>query len=244
MEKLHLPWLAAYFPGVLTHGLSPRPWLAALFFLVTMASAHAGLTWAQKKVELEADAGTEVLEAHFHFTNDGAVPVDIRQVESSCGCTTAELVQRHYEPGQTGEIVARYTVAGHMGTQTKTLAVLSSDRAAPTTLTLAIHIAEIARLQPAFVTWAHDEPRTPKTITLDMLQAVAPRDVNVESSSTEVSAELRTVVKDRKYQLVVTPAGTGQFVHAILTIHCRFGEKEQTFRSYATVQPPLSNPYQ
>ncbi len=73
-----------------------------------------------------------------------------------------------------------------------------------------------------------------------MLQAVTPRDINVESSSTDVTAELRTVVKDRKYQLVVTPARTGQFVHAILTVHCRFGEKEQTFRSYATVQPPLS----
>ena len=161
-------------------------------------------------------------------------------MESSCGCTTTELVQRHYDPGQTGEIIARYTVAGHMGLQTKTLAVWSSDRPDPTTLTLAIHIPEIARLQPAFVTWAHDEPPTPKTITLDMLQPITPKDIDVESSSTDVSTELRTLAKGRKYLLVVTPARTGQFVHAILTVHCRFGEKEQTFRSYATVQPPLT----
>ena len=218
----------------------PRPWLVAFLLFLPVAPAHAELTWSQKKIELEATAGTEVLETRFHFTNSGPTPVDIRQVESSCGCTTAELVQRHYEPGQTGEIVARYTVAGHMGLQTKTLAVFSSDRPDPTTLTLAIHIPEIARLEPAFVTWAHDEAPSPKIVTLDMLQAVTPKDINVESSSTDVTAEIRTLVKDRKYQLVVTPARTGQFIHTILTIHCRFGEKEQTFRSYATVQPPLS----
>ena len=219
---------------------SPCPWLTAFVIFLLTSQAHGELTWVQKKIELAADAGSEVLEAHFHFTNSGATPIDIRQVESSCGCTTTELAQRHYEPGQTGEIVARYTVAGHMGLQTKTLAVWSSDRTDPTTLTLAIHIPEIARLQPAFVTWTHDETPAPKTITLDMLQAVMPRDITVESSSTDVSAELRTQIKDRKYQIVVTPAQTGQFVHAILTVHCRFGEKEQVFRSYATVQPPLS----
>ncbi len=222
--------------------VSPCAWLIALFLCVLAIPIQAELIWTQKKIELEANAGTEVLEARFHFTNASATPVDIRQVESSCGCTTAELVQRHYEPGQTGEIVARYTVAGHMGLQTKTLAVWSSDQPEPTTLTLAVHIPEIARLQPAYVTWTHEEPPVPKTITLDMLQAVTPKDINVESSSTDVSIELRTLVKDRKYQVVVTPAQTSQFVHAILTIHCRFGEKEQTFRSYATVQPSLSRP--
>ena len=84
-----------------------------------------------------------------------------------------------------------------MGLQTKTLAVWSSDRADPTTLTLAIHIPEVARLQPANVTWTHDEAPAPKTITLDMLQAVTPKDISVESSSTDVSAEMKTLVKDR-----------------------------------------------
>ena len=111
-----------------------------------------------------------------HFVNHGATPVDIRQIESSCGCTTTELAQRHYEPGQSGDIVAHYAVAGHMGAQKKTLAVWSSDHPdAATTLTLVVHIPEIARLQPAFVTWAHDEANKPKIITLEMLQDIPPK---------------------------------------------------------------------
>ena len=214
--------------------------LFALAWSMLATPTHAELSWTQKKVELDANAGTEVVEAHYHFTNSGTSPLDIRQVESSCGCTTAELTQRHYDPGQSGEIVARFTVAGRMGVQNKTLAVWSSDQPIPTTLVLIVRIPEIAHLQPVFVTWAHDEPAKPKVITLEMLQDIPPKDITVQSSNSAISAELQTVLKEHKYQLVVTPTQTSQFASAILTVHCRFGDREQTFRTYATVQPPLS----
>ena len=226
-----------------------RSWRLQLFRLVLptvccgsvfLQTARGELAWAQKTIDLSASAGTEVLEAHFKFTNTGSSPVDIRQVESSCGCTTTELTERHYEPGARGEIVARYTVSGHMGLQRKTVAVSSSDRPDVTTLTLVVRVPEVARLQPAFVTWAHDEPAKPKIITMEMLQDVAPRDITVQSSNSEMAAELQPVAGP-KYHLVITPVRTSQFLHAVLTIRCRFGDKEQTFRSYATVQPPLSH---
>ena len=205
-----------------------------------ISAARADLTWEQKTADLTAAAGTEVVETHFKFTNTGPTPVDIRQVESSCGCTTTQLDKRHYEPGQSGEIVARYTVGGHMGLRKNTVAVSSSDQAEVTTLSFIVHIPEIAHLEPAFVTWAHDEINKPKSITLDMLQDATPRDIAVQSSNASVTATLETLVKDRKYRMVVTPARTSEFLHAVLTVHCRFGDKEQTFRTYATVQPPLS----
>lgn len=205
-----------------------------------LPATHAELTWERHTIDLQADAKTDVLEARFRFTNTGSTPVDIRQVESSCGCTTTELAKRHYEPGQGGEIVARYTIGGHLGIQTKTIAVSSSDQPEATTLSIVAHIPEVARMEPSFVTWTHNEATRPKIITLEMLQEVAPGDISVQSSNAGVATELRPVVKNRKYELVVTPARTSEFLHAILTIHCRFGGQEQTFRTYATVQPPLS----
>ena len=70
------------------------------------------------------------------------------------------------------------------------------------------HIPEVARMQPSFVTWTHDEATRPKIITLEMLQEVAPEDISVQSSNAGVATELRPVVKNRKYELVVTPART------------------------------------
>ena len=219
-----------------------RPLLLALALCLTgtLPSARAALAWERKTIDLQADARTEVLEARFRFANTGPAPVDIRQVESSCGCTTVELAKRHYEPGEHGEIIARYTVGGHLGKQTKTIAVAVSGQPDFTTLTLVAHLPEVARLDPPFVTWTHGEAARPKTITLEMLQEVAPDAITVQSSNAGVAAEIRPVVKNHKYELLVTPARTGEFLRAVLTIRCRFGGEDHTFRTYATVQPALA----
>ena len=219
----------------------PRPYaaLAAALFasLWTTRPATAELTWAKKVIELKADARTTVLEAKFHFTNTGKKPVDIRQIESSCGCTTAELEQRHYEPGASGDIVARYTLGSHVGLQTKTIAVSASDRDQPTILTLAIQIPEILRIDPPFVAWKHGEALKTKQITLELMQDTAINDISVQSSNAGINVVMQTLVKGRKYGLAVTPARTDQTVFATLSIHCQYGDEDKTFRAYATVKP-------
>ena len=69
--------------------------------------SRAEIVWKQKVIALQANAKSTVLEARFPFTNAGPGPVDITQVESSCGCTVVSLDKRHYEAGEGGEIVAR-----------------------------------------------------------------------------------------------------------------------------------------
>ncbi len=210
-------------------------WLAALF--CTAWRAGAELTWAKKTAELKADARTAVLEARFHFTNTGSKPVDIRQIESSCGCTTAELEQRHYEPGASGDIVTRYTVGDHVGLQTKTIAVASSDREQPTILTLAVRVPEILRITPPYVTWKHGEAPKSKQITLEQMQDTPISNIAVQSSNAGVSVAMQTLVKGRKYRLDIAPAQTDQTTFATLTIRCQYGEEEKTFRAYASVKP-------
>ena len=218
-----------------------RRFAAALLFLagwsLSLMRADAELTWANKFAELKADAKTATLEARFHFTNTGRQPVDVRQIESSCGCTTAELTQRHYAPGESGDIVARYTVGSHVGRQDKTIAVFTNDREAPTTLTLSIQIPEVLRIAPPFVAWKHAEDAKTKTITLEQLQEAPVEDISVQSSNAGISVALQTLAKGRKYRLDVTPAQTAQTSFATLTIRCRYGEEEKTYRAYATVKP-------
>ena len=211
--------------------------LAAPFF--TAGRAAADLSWAKKTVELKADARTTVLEAKFHFTNTGSKAVDIRQIESSCGCTTTELEQRHYGPGASGDIIARYTVGDHVGLQTKTIAVTSSDREQPTMLTLEVQIPEILRIAPPYVSWKHGEPPKAKQITLEQLQDAPISNIAVQSSNAGVSVAMQTLVKGRKYRLDIAPAQTDQTTFATLTIRCQYGEEEKTFRAYASVKPEV-----
>ena len=214
-----------------------RRWLFALALFASAVRVDAELTWAQKTVELKADARTTVLEAKFHFTNTGREAVDVRQIESSCGCTTAELAQRHFAPGESGDIVARYTVGGHVGQQTKTVAEFTTDRDTPTTLTLAVQIPEVMRITPPYVSWKHAETGKPKAITLEQLQDTPIDDISVQSSSAAMTVTLQTLVKGRKYRLDVTPAQTTQTAFATLTIRCRYGTEEKEYKAYATVKP-------
>lgn len=228
--------MSNFFPSHARRGLRAVLFVLAGWCLLP-GRTDAELTWAKKTVELQADARTTVLEAKFHFTNTGRQPVEVRQIESSCGCTTAELEKRHYETGESGDIVARYTIGNHVGQQSKTVAVFTSDREEPTTLTLAVQIPEVLRITPSFVAWKHAEDAKPKTITLEMLQDTPVEDLTVQSSNAGISVVLQTLTKGRKYRLDITPAQTAQTAFATLTIRCRFGDEEKTFRAYATVKP-------
>ena len=216
---------------------SPAFCLLAILAFFAVHSASAELNWAQKTVELQADARLPVQEAHFHFTNTGASPVEIRNVESSCGCTTTTLEKRAYKPGESGEIVAKYTVGAHTGRQEKTLLVQTDDGHAPTTLTLVVHIPEILRVSPITAAWTHNEATTPKHIALELKQEGSIDEISVESSSPRMAAKVVPVAKGQKYDLIVSPETTDRFLYAKLTIHCRFGTEQKMFVAYATVAP-------
>lgn len=227
--------------------------VAAPLFLAALCSlgsspARAGLTWEAKSVTLEAT--TPVLEARFPFTNTGRGAVEIHTVRTSCGCTTTALAKRRYEPGERGEIVARFDAGERVGHQEKTVSVETSDAAEPTELRLVTDIPELVRLRPGMVFWTRGEELRPKTIILEAPPAPASvksparlAQVRVDSSNPDMRVECRAVTPGRRYELIVHPAQTDRFVVATLHVMCRFesdvpGEKtEREWKAYATVKP-------
>ena len=127
-------------------------------------------------------------------------------------------------------------MGSHVGLQTKTIAVSSSDGGQPTMLTLAVQIPEILRIAPPFVSWKHGEEPKVRQITLELLQDTPIKDIAVQSSNAGVSVTMETLVKGRKYRLDITPVQTDQVVFATLSIHCQYGDEDKVFRAYATVK--------
>lgn len=207
--------------------------------------AHAGLTWAEKSLTLKARPGSDVVEARYRFTNAGPSAVDIQQVESSCGCTTAELEKRHYEPGEGGEIIARFTIGARVGEQTKTIAVKTQGAEEPTTLTMVVEIPEIIRIRPTFVYWVQGEAGKPKTMTLEVQPETPVEKITVQSSRPEMKPVLKEIVKGLRYELTVTPAKTDQVLFSLLALNCDFGKAgggAKSLRAYATVKPAGAEP--
>jgi len=67
----------------------------------------------------------------FKFTNAGNALLKIKKIQSTCGCTVANLSKKEYAPGEGGTITATYSTGRMPGAQSKHLHVLSNDKASP-----------------------------------------------------------------------------------------------------------------
>ena len=191
-----------------------------LLLFSTSGVARADLQWSQKELNLAAEPGVTKIDGAFIFQNDGDHKVTITSVKPSCGCTTAELSQESYGPGQAGTIKVSFTVGDRVGSQVKKVVVRTDDPDQPvTTLTLRVDLMPRFELTPKLLMWKADEPREPKTVTLTVhgerpqsveeASLLAPdADAAPESEATPASGlgvELKEVEAGRAYEVTVTP---------------------------------------
>jgi len=80
------------------------------------------------------EAGKQIYA--FEFLNTGSVPIIIKQVKSSCGCTSPSWTKTPVAPGKTGVIRAEYNPKNRPGPFNKSLTVISNTQ--PTTNILRI----------------------------------------------------------------------------------------------------------
>lgn len=80
--------------------------------------------------ETEHDFGTinegDVVEHTFKFKNTGEAPLIIQNAMGSCGCTVPTWTKEPIQPGETGEIVAKFNSQGRTNLQNKTVTVTAN----------------------------------------------------------------------------------------------------------------------
>lgn len=137
---------------------------AGLVLATVSALGGSALVFEETDIRLEAGLLDEGVEAVFHFENTGEKPVRIERIRSSCGCTVPTLAKRLYEPGESGEIRAKFTFGGRSGEQRKAVRVYTDEaRAAPIRLSLSTEIPQWAEREPPLLLWRTGEERKAKT---------------------------------------------------------------------------------
>lgn len=192
--------------------------------LLAACSASAQLEWTALKHEQTAELGARQVVAEFAFTHarpvgeagDEAKPIAITSIKPSCGCTTAELKQTAYAPGESGRIAVTFDLGARTGEQVKHIVVRTDHPDQPVvTLTMKVTIPDPVKITPKFVWWRADEPRTVKTLDLRIPEPPEAQDdddveplriVAARSLSDVVDVKLVTVEDGRHYRLEVTPA--------------------------------------
>lgn len=70
----------------------------------------------------------------FTYKNETDIPIFIREVVTSCGCTTTEWTKKPVKPGESGKIKVTFTNENGAFIMDKTITVYISSRVTPTIL--------------------------------------------------------------------------------------------------------------
>lgn len=118
---------------VLASGLTAQNALAA-------TAEQPGLVWDALTKEVTPKPGEEDVPVTFAVTNRSNARITIERVETSCGCTVAEIPSEPWplDPGQGGLMKVEFDARNKSGDLTKTILVYTS--AGPKTLMLKIHL--------------------------------------------------------------------------------------------------------
>lgn len=104
--------------------------LAILLSFTAMMSAIADLKFEKRMNSYTAKPEEERFTSTFNFKNASKVPIEIKKVDSDCGCVKAEADKSIYKPGESGKITAVYSIGSNEGTQNKTLWVVYAAQVA------------------------------------------------------------------------------------------------------------------
>lgn len=170
------------------------------------AGFSAGLKWERTEVVRDARLGETPVSIDFAFVNDGPEPIRILEIEPECGCTTAALPKREYQPGEAGKLVARFIPGARRGTQEKKIFVTTDEGGRKrSVLTFKVKILEPVNFDPRPLIWEHSDELTPKKVRIrtepGITLALKPMpDRQLKNVSSRLEA-----VPGSGYELTVTP---------------------------------------
>lgn len=180
------------------------------------------LHWETRLIEEEASFSDEFMTGLFAFKNVGPNPIEIRKINSSCGCTTVQLDKRLYLPGESGEVVAIFEFEGRTGRQTKVVDVYVEGYEDPVRLILRTTIPKVLSIKPAFQTWESGEERTPKYSLLDVEIEESVKITAVESSDSRMKVELEEIEGSKDSRLKLTPEASKESFNVTVMVKTNY----------------------
>lgn len=154
--------------------------------------------------EGEAAYGSPKVEFRFPFKNTGKEAIEIRHIQSSCGCTVPQLQKKVYQPGEAGEITGSFDLKGRKGEQVSTLHVTTNQSTKGYELRVKVKVPELLQIRPGLLVWRSSAEPQSQVVTLRPNTALQVRITEVVSDVPEFETNL-TSTDEGDYRLEVTP---------------------------------------
>ncbi len=194
-----------------------------LFLLLTTTASFAQLRWEQTTRSFERAPGDPAVEAAFAFKNTGSTSIAITKLKTSCGCTAAQLKKRDYAPGESGEVLAKFTIAGRRGLHVVSVTATTDDASQPpTVLSLRVNIADAVKLEPELVWWRVGAAAEAKSVRFAVEPGRQVRVRAITSSNPKIAAKLVTLAAGSSYAISIRPTDTTRKESAEITVETDF----------------------
>jgi Protein of unknown function (DUF1573) len=138
---------------------------AAASFAQEPAAPQPKIVVPQPNHDFETRPRGDKLQHDFEIRNEGAAPLEVREVRPACGCTVVEF-DRTIAPGTAGKVRAVLDTREFAGGIAKTIQVLSNDPATPQlTLTLKANVKPLVAVTPGYARYNYVQHEVPGTLT-------------------------------------------------------------------------------
>lgn len=167
-----------------------------------------------------------IAQGTIEFMNGGDSTLIIGRIQTSCGCTVADLKKREYAPGEKGEIDVQFNTRGYTGMARKSV-MISIDQGSPARVKVELqtNVIPLLEIDPSFVNF-QDVTLGNKVIHRNLkLQNNYPDSLKVTDMETNI-ADLE--ISPRSF--VLKP---GAYLDVDLSI---LPEKEQRINGYIDVK--------
>lgn len=207
--------------------------------LVLPLWALAALQWETKRLEFKPHAGEKEVVGEFHFQNTGTEPVEIRDIQTSCECTTAELPQRIYAPGESGVIKAVVNLGDGMGTIERTVTLRTEERVTQfVTLALRIEIPELLTYSARTLRWSVGGSTEAQSIDINASAGIRLTSIEVKDiTPRQATARIEAIEAGSKYRLSIQPDQVTAPRTVTVTCIAQFTDgAKHSFQIYALVR--------
>ena len=157
----------------------------------------------------DIDKGKKVTTT-FSFKNEGTEPLEIINVATSCGCTSAKPEKAVYNPGEAGEIPVTFDSTRFSGPITKRVTIHTNDKASPkTVVTIKGNVVVEVNAKPTSLFFAKakmgEKTSQDIEVSTEKLAKLEISDLEIAPSD-YLSVEMKRV-DDKNVKLVVTADG-------------------------------------
>lgn len=189
----------------------------------------------------------ETRQHEFVYRNLGSVPLEVKQVRTSCGCTTTGEWDRRVEPGESGRVTIKFSSGNYSGELQRNVTLVTNDPRQPQlVLQVKAQIWAPFEVNPKTVMFQYDPDSTEGqtrvvrvTNQLEEPMAIA----GVRSDHPGFTATIEAVEPGREFELsisTVPPVGRGTVSTAVTLEPADTNLAPVRVMAYAVEQRPLT----